>query len=257
MWLNEMLQDSMIAHDPYAFAWFWKAQLVGYQCRLNNRTRDFIRRAMSDSEIPVELWRPNGFDIAMHVRHSDLRESRLVNDSEYASVLSLARRLIGRDPIVFLATDDENSLQFFQSLPGMKVYAFRGIEREKWKDDISRGRAGDISTLWALADIEMIAQASIVVGSHLSNLVRVAMELGATRYGLASRLFMEVGELECVSMAHCDYLKIPWKFDFMMSIKRNWGSFDTGYFQRKKTGENLTQAFYAKFRGIDPVPTSI
>jgi hypothetical protein len=149
MWLHEVIRDSMIAHDPYACAWFWKAQVMTYQSRLNNRTRDFIRQGLIDSGIPAELWRPGGFDIGIQIRHSDQDEWRQVSDAEYRDVLMIAKKILGRDPIVFLATDDPTSVTYFQSLPGMKVYAFKGIDRNQWRDKSSRERAGDISSLWA------------------------------------------------------------------------------------------------------------
>jgi hypothetical protein len=256
-WLGDLLEDSMVAHDPYAFSWFWKAQVMGYLCRTKERVRQFIEQAFRDSDIPLELYRPNGIDVGVHVRHSDRVEPRSTSNEEYAAMVYTARKLLGRNPTVFLATDDQGSVTYFKSLPGMTVYTFNGPNRNKWKDDESRNQAGDISSLWAWADVEAMAQCNILIGGFLSNFMRVPMELRATRYGLASNLFMEAGELPCVSMSHCEYHDIPWLFDFYIRFRTSWESFNTSTFPQKKSGERLTQAFRMKLAKPDILPQSI
>jgi hypothetical protein len=87
--------------------------------------------------------------------------------------------------------------------------------------------------------------------------MRLPMELRATRYGLASNLFMETGELPCVSMAHCAYHDIPWMFDFYIRQKSSWERWETDDFPAMKSGATLTEAFYEKLRRPDILPKSI
>jgi hypothetical protein len=83
------------------------------------------------------------------------------------------------------------------------------------------------------------------------------MELRAASYGGASNLFMEMGQQRCLSMAHCEFLRIPWQFDFYIPPGTSWEKFDTRNFGNKKTGAQLHEAFQRKLSGADPIPSSI
>jgi hypothetical protein len=139
----------------------------------------------------------------------------------------------------------------------MKVYTLHGIDRKKWKDNQSRRHAGDISTFWSWADLEIVAHSNILIGSTLSNFMRMAQELRATRYGLASNLVMDVGELRCLTMAHCEGNGFPWEFDFYIKRHASWNPFEIRDFPRKLTGEALTEAFRRKLASPDVLPSSI
>jgi hypothetical protein len=103
----------------------------------------------------------------------------------------------------------------------------------------------------------MMANANILIGTFVSNFVRLPMELRAARYGLASNLFLEAGEQRCVSMAHCEYHNIPWEFDFYTPTRTSWEAFEEPKFGEKNTEEELASSFARKFTGPDPLPTSI
>jgi hypothetical protein len=224
-WIGKLLNNSMVAQDQYAFAWFWKAQVIGYMCRLNNRTRAWIVDAAVRSGIPKHMIRPGCFDISLHVRQSDVREWRVMANDEFASMLYMARRLLGRDPTVFVAADTAASTEFFVRLPGFKMYTLRGFSRDDSVDDVSRERNGDIAAIWAWADFELLGYGSIVIGTFTSNVVRLVMEMRGVQHGMASNLLMEVGEVECVSMAHCEYHGRPWKFDWWLRENVSFGEF--------------------------------
>jgi hypothetical protein len=102
-----------------------------------------------------------------------------------------------------------------------------------------------------------MAHCRVLIGTFLSNFMRLPMEFRARRYVLASGLFMELGELPCVSMAHCDYHHIRWIFDFRILMNFSWEHFDTPDFRSLKIGDALTQAFGMKFAKPNILPPQI
>jgi hypothetical protein len=257
-WIAKLLQNSMICQDKYALAWFWKAQVIGYMCRLNNRTLDWIQKVVLQSGIPPEMMRPGGFDISMHVRQSDVREWRTVNNPEYASVLYMMRKILGRDPTVFLATDSDESIEYFSNLPGFKVYTIKGFSRGAFStNDEIRIKAGDIGSLYAWADLYMLAHGNILIGTLTSNVIRLVMELRAVQYEMASNLMMEVGQTRCVSMAHCEHHGIPWKFDWNLVKDRPWLPFRLDMVLGRAKGDDLRRLFENKLSQGPLLPDAI
>jgi hypothetical protein len=247
----------MIAQDQYALAWYWKAQIISYVYKLNNRTKNFIRNAIVESEIPLELYRPNGFDIAIHVRRGDkISECEPVPNEEYKAVLMIAKEILGREPTVFLATHDEETIDYFKKVQGIKLYYLKDKNRITVDDPRSRS-AKDIMTLYSIADIELMCQANIVIGCLCSNFMRLVMELRAAQLGLASNLYMECGPTGCVSMTQCNSRKIPWMFDWDLKQNRSWEFFIRYSFGKELTGASLERAWQAKMNGPDPIPRSL
>jgi hypothetical protein len=258
-WLGKFLHNSMIAHEPYAMAWFWKAQVVSFQCRLNNRSRTWIEDQMTRSGIPLEMFRPGGFDVSIHIRHTDA-EWRKISNEEYASVLSMVRRIFDRDLNVFLASDDPHALSFFKNLSGIRVYHLQGAARDEWQNDTGRMKSGGLARLFALADFMLMAQANVVIGTFLSNVIRFVMELRGAQLGMASNLLLEVGQVDCVSMTHCEYLGIDWQFDFRIrtnGTRNSWSPFTPLWFGEKYSGAKRSELFRQHLTDPNLLPQEI
>jgi hypothetical protein len=190
----QMLNGSLI--DPESYWSYWHAHTFAYVSRLNNRTVERVREIMGDSGV-LSMWDAGGFDVGIHIRHTDKRrEMTLVDDIHYSYTLDLVQRLRGRRLSVFLATDDPNSLAFFRNRTDIQLFT---IKRPHL-------RYGYLNGLYYLADILAMARSTFFIGTSGSNCDRWVTWLMAVTERRASCPFLEVGDARCVTAAHCRIL---------------------------------------------------
>jgi hypothetical protein len=67
----------------------------------------------------------------------------VISDKDYASIVYIVWKLLRRDPIMFLATDDAQPVTYFRNLPAMTGHAFTGTDANTSVNDSTRLGAGD------------------------------------------------------------------------------------------------------------------
>jgi hypothetical protein len=213
-WHREIVKRSPI--DPRAYPWHWVAQVLGYVFRLNEWAMSEVINYATEAKIPQSLLRPGGFDIAVHIRHGDkYEEMTLIHDDEYIRTVKMVKRMLNRNVSVFLLTDDTNSVRSFEGVSGIQLYYLHYPYREYNRYETLRD-FGAKAAMYALADVWIAAHANWQIGTWMSGIDRMILELKAVSFGLASKPMLEL-ERSCVSATHCHALH--YDFDYCLF---NW-----------------------------------
>jgi hypothetical protein len=211
-WHRELIRNSPM--EPRAQGWHWTAQVVGYVFRLNAWAQSDIQTKMKQAGIPASRLRPNGFDVAVHIRHGDKRhEMTLVSNGEFVRALRVVEKVIARRLSVFLLTDDDISVRTFRALPGIDLYYLRYPYRGANNYE-ALSRFGTKAVMYALADVWISCHAAWQIGTWMSHIDRMILEMKSVVFGRTSDLSIEM-ERPCLSVAHCHSLNSS--FDYLTS----------------------------------------
>jgi hypothetical protein len=181
-----MIERSLYSH-------YWMANVISYATRLNERSQASVRQIMQNARI-LSIWEETGFDVAIHIRHGDKGgEMPLVDNVHYARTLDFLRDFLPPNPKVFLATDDDTSVTFFQKRPDLQLFVIQHNS-----SDSAFHMAQVI-----LADIWASVRSTYTIGTFDSNVDRWIRELQDVAGGRASSIFFEVGNQPCFSAVHC------------------------------------------------------
>jgi hypothetical protein len=103
----------------------------------------------------------------------------------------------------------------------------------------------------------LLAHGGIFIDTFRGNVGRLVMELRGTQYGMASELFMEIGDIPCMSMAHCEFHGIPWRFDFGYGGRKSWAGFVARDILHGNKGDFLTHLFETKLASGHLLPDDV
>lgn len=204
---HDAFQEAQPADGPnrdVGVKYWWRAIASAYILRLNERTSDQMIR-MRDAlhatrQIPWPL--PMG-TFSAHVRHSDkFKEMNLLPFQNYAKAIRHAGK-IGREPIVFLSTEDPKVITDAMSMfPDTLLYT--PYERTNPQSLTAHTLRGDEETFHSLLNLWIALESTYFVGQLGSNWNRLIDELrrvwvGDYETGGSLTRFIEVGceHLDC------------------------------------------------------------
>jgi hypothetical protein len=208
-WHLEIVKHSPI--DPRAYSWHWMAQVLGYVFRLNDWAMSEIRKYAATAGIDEKQLRSRAFDISVHIRHGDKgSEMVLIDDEEYVKAVKMIQSMLNRRVSVFLLTDDVRSLRKFKFVWGIDLYYLKYPYRIFNAHEKLRA-FGAKAAIYALADVWIACHANWHIGTWMSHIDRMILELKAVSFGMASVPVLEL-EQNCVSAAHCHALNYTFNY---------------------------------------------
>ncbi|OHS99180.1 hypothetical protein TRFO_34423 [Tritrichomonas foetus] len=176
--MNAFLEGGPVPKNLYRLYWDIYSSL--YLMRFNQRTIDWMKEYRSKALInPMDCY-----DISIHVRHGDKHtEMTLIDDSYYLAPIKIIKNLLGREPTIFLSTEDNRTIDFFlKHKPPYKVSYYK-YERanENFKQLEKRG-----------AELSLISWANFVeslncafhIGTYGSNWNRLIFEVQRGEHAL-------------------------------------------------------------------------
>lgn len=179
---------------------YWRIQAATYIFRLNRKTDKEIHKLIHKS-LKDRLFK-GCFNI--WVRHGDkYKEMKLLNSEDYIPSYNIYKSLTKSNIPIYLSTDDNNVIEFFDSLNNTKVYYLKFLRKnDNFQSNMKRG---DEMTLNFIADIKAALYCNGFSGTRKSNVVRLIDELRST-VGLASNaIYFENGNIKFSDTSYENY----------------------------------------------------
>jgi len=184
-WENSAPHVDIVLHWERTMGRFWvRAQTAHYLWRPSYGLQSEI-----DKRLPADLLNGNKKFIGMHIRKTDNTASLQEDFGRDAEItrslrryMGIAETIRGEDPevdTIYLATDNDKVVQEAENMTvgDWKLVVQRDVQRantSEWmwfKENRAFGAAA------IAADIEVLRRADFLIGSHQSNVYRLATEL--------------------------------------------------------------------------------
>ncbi|OHT04002.1 hypothetical protein TRFO_28603 [Tritrichomonas foetus] len=176
--LNSFLEGGPVPKKYYHLYWDIYSSL--YIMRFNKKTTDWMKEYRSKALVnPLDCY-----DISIHVRHGDKHyEMPLINDANYLAPIKIIQRLLGREPTIFLSTEDHRTINFFLKHNNSYKISYYNYERANEGFIQLESRGSDISLI-SWANFVESTHCAFHIGTYGSNWNRLIFEIQRGEHAL-------------------------------------------------------------------------
>ena len=170
--------------------------------RLNEETEKLVNEIRNKALVNPK----DHYDVMIHVRHGDKhKEMKLINTKDYVYPLEIISKLLQKKLSVFVSSDDQEAIDYLINLD-KKKYEFSYFNFKHHSNGYSDKKRGFDNSLQTFADLFESAKANYLIGTLISNVDRVILELRLLYGGDMNLPFFDVSETICITFSQCKAL---------------------------------------------------
>ena len=184
------------------YFYYWRLQATYFVLRLNEETEKLVNEIRNKALVNPK----DHYDVMIHVRHGDKhKEMKLINTKDYVYPLEIISKLLQKKLSVFVSSDDQEAIDYLINLD-KKKYEFSYFNFKHHSNGYSDKKRGFDNSLQTFADLFESAKANYLIGTLISNVDRVILELRLLYGGDMNLPFFDVSETICITFSQCKAL---------------------------------------------------
>lgn len=205
-----IIQKTATPKSLYYF--YWRIQAAYFMVHFNNITKRLI-----DDFRKKHLINPKSqYDVSLHIRHGDKhREMPLIKTDFYLYPLEILFKLFNRRLSVFISSDDQSAVNFFDSIDKKKFdISYFDFQRQKNGYNLKRLSNGFNNSIQSFSNLIESINSHYLIGTLQSNWNRLILELRLQYQPEMELPYFEVGGIRCVTPIQCKHFSSDLYFDW-------------------------------------------